>query len=490
MADINKTKLIMQGTGETPGTRLITALDMSMNVKPKVLSKTAQFGFKAILQTPTVILTNRNIDNNGKGFDMEFDIPFDDDAIANEAKFVVYNLTESTANKFKVGNTIRLMAGYGADIGIIFDGYISKVKTVQDSVDRITTIYALDDVKYTPEMMDEKTYSEGVKASEILKDLLSRLNLPIEVFKPQRDHTYYDEIKVSGSIIEKIKEYSDVCGISTYICKQKIYCRPLWDGDNLHFNINSKTGMIGSPESFEKENQSEEYIDTINGYKITMVLQHRISTAGIVKLNSVNYSGEYRIVSGTHSFDGLSATTEFECINPIQTKIDVSKIESPNDEDTSDDDSSSGSAIDKAVNWAVSIANDSSHGYDQNSRWGPNYDCSSFLITAWEKAGVPVKSKGGATYTGNMRTAFINCGFEDVTSSITLSNGSGLQKGDVLLNTATHTVMYIGSGNIVHASINENGGTTGGKSGDQSGKEICTRSYYNKPWNYVLRYNE
>ena len=204
----------------------------------------------------------------------------------------------------------------------------------------------------------------------------------------------------------------------------------------------------------------------------------------------MNYSGEYRIVSGTHSFDGLLATTEFECINPIQTKIDVSKIESPNDEDTSDDDSSSGSAIDKAVNWAVSIDNDSSHGYDQNSRWGPNYDCSSFLITAWEKAGVPVKSKGGATYTGNMRTAFINCGFEDVTSSITLSNGSGLQKGDVLLNTASHTVMYIGSGNIVHASINENGGTTGGKSGDQSGKEICTRSYYNKPWNYVLRYNE
>lgn len=48
--------------------------------------------------------------------------------------------------------------------------------------------------------------------------------------------------------------------------------------------------------------------------------------------------------------------------------------------------------------------------------------------------------------------------------------------------------MYIGSGKIVHASINEFGKITGGKDGDQTGKEICTRPYYNKPWLYVLRY--
>ena len=47
---------------------------------------------------------------------------------------------------------------------------------------------------------------------------------------------------------------------------------------------------------------------------------------------------------------------------------------------------------------------------------------------------------------------------------------------------------YCGSGKLVHASINENGKTTGGKSGDQTGKEICVRSYYNKPWTSVLRY--
>lgn len=145
--------------------------------------------------------------------------------------------------------------------------------------------------------------------------------------------------------------------------------------------------------------------------------------------------------------------------------------------------------IETATQWMIDLANDDTHGYDQTHRWGPDYDCSSAIITAWEKAGVPVKSNGAGA-TGTMYNPFIKCGFSDVTSKVTLSTGKGLEKGDVLLRTGSsgHTAMYIGSSKIVHASKNENGTTTGGKTGDQTGKEICTRSYYNSPWTYVLRY--
>lgn len=40
---------------------------------------------------------------------------------------------------------------------------------------------------------------------------------------------------------------------------------------------------------------------------------------------------------------------------------------------------------------------------------------------------------------------------------------------------------------IAHASIDENGKIKGGSAGDQSGKEVCIRSWYNKPWSHVLR---
>lgn len=83
--------------------------------------------------------------------------------------------------------------------------------------------------------------------------------------------------------------------------------------------------------------------------------------------------------------------------------------------------------IDNAVAWAVNIANDDSHGYDQGSRWGPDYDCSSLVISAYEQAGVPVKSHG-ANSTHDMLGAFLKCGFQNVTDNIDLSSGSGLQK--------------------------------------------------------------
>lgn len=40
---------------------------------------------------------------------------------------------------------------------------------------------------------------------------------------------------------------------------------------------------------------------------------------------------------------------------------------------------------------------------------------------------------------------------------------------------------------LAHASIDERGKISGGNAGDQTGKEVCMRDWYSKPWNVVLR---
>jgi len=145
--------------------------------------------------------------------------------------------------------------------------------------------------------------------------------------------------------------------------------------------------------------------------------------------------------------------------------------------------------IESAVAWALAVANDPTHGYAQDNRWGPDYDCSSLVITAFEQAGIPVKTRG-ATYTGNMRAVFLACGFKDVTNTVNRATGAGVERGDVLLNELSHTALALGGGRIVHAAGNERGGISGGTPGDQTGAEICERAYYNSPWDCVLRYVE
>lgn len=43
---------------------------------------------------------------------------------------------------------------------------------------------------------------------------------------------------------------------------------------------------------------------------------------------------------------------------------------------------------------------------------------------------------------------------------------------------------------IAHSSIDENRKAKGGKAGDQTGKEVCIRNWYNTDWDCVIRFND
>ena len=132
-----------------------------------------------------------------------------------------------------------------------------------------------------------------------------------------------------------------------------------------------------------------------------------------------------------------------------------------------------------AVQFMIDTANDNTHGYDQKHRNSPDYDCSSLVGTALYLAGFNVSPH---SWTGNLEKQLRADGFLDCKAP--------WKAGDVHLKRNKHVAMSISSSKIVHASINEKGTVSGGKSGDQTGKEICVRSYYEYTggWDVHLRY--
>ena len=266
------------------------------------------FGRVAIVEIGDVKL-------NSEELDIEFEVPFDDDTEANEAEITVYNLSKTTRSAITYNKPISIIAGYQKDTGLIFSGFVSKVITRVEGVDRITTIYAIDDEDLKErDLPEEIEYKEDTKASYILKDLLSKVKLPVAVFSIKRDWTYKDKVNVSGGLMDNIKKYAEVCGISVYINKGKIYARHLSEGDDIHFNVRAETGLIEIPDEFEEEITAEDYTDTVRGYNLKMILQYRITTGVIIHLNSANAAGEFRVRSGKHIFNESESITEMEVV--------------------------------------------------------------------------------------------------------------------------------------------------------------------------------
>ena len=132
--------------------------------------------------------------------------------------------------------------------------------------------------------------------------------------------------------------------------------------------------------------------------------------------------------------------------------------------------------IEKAVEWAEQIAADNRHGYSQVHRNGLDYDCSSFVGTALAIAGFPVSIY---STTRNLGEQLEKAGFVKATKP--------WRRGDIHLAAGHHVTMSVNASHIVHASQSENGGVDG-QTGDQTGKEICIRSYYDLPYLNTVHY--
>lgn len=117
-------------------------------------------------------------------------------------------------------------------------------------------------------------------------------------------------------------------------------------------------------------------------------------------------------------------------------------------------------------------------------------DCSSAAFgLAWLAYNGAVSITGTA-YTGNLAAKFKDSGlFKVIRYDSHRSVKAQAAPGDLLLTPGHHVVVVLDGDVCLSPEFNERGRTTGGKPGDQTGREVKIRPLYVRPggWRYIVR---
>lgn len=273
--------------------------------------------------------------------EVRFEVAFDDDAIPNQSKVQIYNLSKSTIAQLKRGDQVTIQAGYGEDIGVVESGKVDKVLTKKDGVDKITTIYVIAGDDFSTVKVDEtnadpgsiRYHKEGAFAGQVVEGALDisfkpgtdgmtiikrvtsalgmKLGGPIIL---KKNMIYKKGYVITKLILNNLEEVVRDCGSVLYHRKGKLIIRPIDEGTDEQFLLSEETGLIQSPSDFERTDSKGTEKRTIRGYTVKCLLQHRITTASIIEIKSSTANGKYRAIKGKHIADKDNFHTEFECI--------------------------------------------------------------------------------------------------------------------------------------------------------------------------------
>ncbi|MFJ6210601.1 phage protein [Lysinibacillus sp. NPDC092081] len=250
---------------------------------------------------------------------IKFNVPFGDNEKVDTIDIQVYNLKDETINAITTNQVAILSAGYVDESGVIFSGTLKKKETKWEDLDKITTFKCIDcSLDYTQGII-KRTYGRNTHASLILHELARDAGLAIGDIDLPVDFIYRSGKALNGKIKFLVSEIAKDCKAKLHINKGRLFVRDSKKGDNLGLDISKETGLIDEPEEVEEETKDEKGSNLKNdkkktkGYKIKMLLNHRVTTDVIIKLTSRKVSGVFRVSKGEHKGDTSGTEYYTEC---------------------------------------------------------------------------------------------------------------------------------------------------------------------------------
>lgn len=258
--------------------------------------------------------------------EINFDIPKTTSDKVDVAEVNIYNLSDTSINTIMNDSKIIVNAGYGDDLGVIFEGYVEQILPDWQGLSKKVTILASDVGSKFRNKTIKKTYKNST-TKFIITDLAKRLGLKIGQIKPVTNDKH-DEYSVDNNIYDEIVSLASKSNSKIYTRDNTLYVLPFDSANDEGVILNYETGLIGSPVREEKEEtikvpaknqpkpkkkskrkpkrKMENKTIKVVDYVITSLLNHEIKQDTWIKVESKTLNGKHRVLDVTHTKDFLT----------------------------------------------------------------------------------------------------------------------------------------------------------------------------------------
>jgi len=230
------------------------------------------------------------------GLRVAFEIEKTSESTPNPAKITIYNLGAQnwTILESTEPMVISLEVGYGDSLKEIFYGDITKSSFTRQGPDSVAVIEADDGGQAIREARIDKSYKAGVSLKTVIKDVVTTLKDAGRVAIDQvltklksddlEDKKTQTGLSISGASKDIMSKMMGIFGLEWHIQDNELkILEPTGNDGEEKVILTPKTGLIGTP------------IRRDNGIEFTALIQPNIIPGRLVKIESTNINGDFRV---------------------------------------------------------------------------------------------------------------------------------------------------------------------------------------------------
>lgn len=243
------------------------------------------------------------------GLDFSFEVPFEDSDEPPVATVKVTNLSAVTRAGIVKGDTVVLNAGYEGDVGCLLIGKVVGLKHKQSNVDWTSTLTVQPCADEILGKSINKTYAEGSKASDIVRDMLNIFGVEVAKCELTTDTVYSRGRVCRGNLKQVLTEIVVNECKSRFIIRAtgQVYITKANGGIDNGILLTTSTGLLRSDEEkvvipVEDDLNSQTTSEDKDGNTVSRscLLNYRIATAEVVKIQSSDLNGRFIVKEGKH----------------------------------------------------------------------------------------------------------------------------------------------------------------------------------------------